>query len=129
MSYTTTPFQITATSDSPGNFVYGSSNAAIASVSGDMVTIHDIGSVTLTVTQSASGSRGWPSPSSTQSASGRYVSVSDTATLTITDIDGCAGSPCQNGGTCTHVAPGGYSCDCELGYSGATCTTFDGYSV
>lgn len=114
MSYTTTPFQITATSDSPGNFVYGSSNAAIASVSGDMVTIHDIGSVTLTVTQSASG---------------RYVSVSDTATLTITDIDGCAGSPCQNGGTCTHVAPGGYSCDCELGYSGATCTTFDGYSV
>lgn len=114
MSYTTTPFQITATSDSSWDFVYESSNPTIASVIGDIVTVHDIGSITLTATQSASG---------------RYISISDTATLTITDIDGCEDSPCENGGTCTHVAPGGYSCDCAFGYSWETCGTFDGYSV
>ena len=40
----------------------------------------------------------------------------------ILDIDECASTPCQNGGTCTD-AVNGYTCACEAGYSGADCST------
>jgi len=38
-------------------------------------------------------------------------------------IDQCLQNPCDNGGTCTDL-PEGFSCECPLGYSGATCTTY-----
>ena len=53
----------------------------------------------------------------------------------IYDIDGCSGSPCGTGATCTDaVYPStGYSCACSTGYTGsattdtaATCTDTDG---
>ena len=45
------------------------------------------------------------------------------------DIDECASSPCQNGGTCNDGI-NMYNCDCVPGYSGGHCETgyylFDG---
>ena len=38
----------------------------------------------------------------------------------ITDIDECASSPCQNGGTCNDNI-NSYTCDCIPGYSGSNC--------
>ena len=38
------------------------------------------------------------------------------------DIDECASSPCQNGGTCID-AVNSYTCNCDLGYSGDYCET------
>ena len=38
------------------------------------------------------------------------------------DIDECALSPCQNGGTCTN-AIGSFSCACAAGYTGPACET------
>lgn len=35
--------------------------------------------------------------------------------------DGCAQSPCENGGTCSPEADGAYSCDCAPGYGGVDC--------
>jgi surface protein len=37
-----------------------------------------------------------------------------------TDVDECASSPCQNGGTCVD-APGLFECACASGYSGYVC--------
>ena len=36
------------------------------------------------------------------------------------DIDECASSPCQNGGTCVDDV-NSYNCNCDVGYSGANC--------
>ena len=38
------------------------------------------------------------------------------------DIDECASSPCQNGGTCTDSV-NSYTCNCDAGYSGDNCET------
>ena len=49
------------------------------------------------------------------------------------DVDECASSPCQNGGTCTdHVNQ--YTCACVEGYTGENCqtsmfTNTDSYAV
>ena len=36
------------------------------------------------------------------------------------DIDECASSPCQNGGSCTDQV-NGYTCNCVDGYGGTSC--------
>ena len=38
------------------------------------------------------------------------------------DIDECASSPCQNGGSCTDQV-NGYICNCVNGYHGTDCET------
>ena len=38
------------------------------------------------------------------------------------DIDDCASSPCQNGGTCVDGI-NSYTCDCDLGFEGDNCET------
>ena len=38
------------------------------------------------------------------------------------DIDECASSPCQNGGTCVDGI-NSYSCNCNAGYTGDNCET------
>ena len=38
------------------------------------------------------------------------------------DIDECATSPCQNGGSCTDQV-NGYTCNCIAGYDGTDCET------
>eukprot|EP00058_Branchiostoma_floridae_P024950 XP_002610440.1 hypothetical protein BRAFLDRAFT_85579 [Branchiostoma floridae] len=38
----------------------------------------------------------------------------------VSDIDECASSPCQNGGSCTDGVDS-FSCDCAIGYSGDFC--------
>ena len=40
--------------------------------------------------------------------------------LSFLDIDDCAPSPCQNGGTCIDEV-NGYKCDCASGYEGDKC--------
>ena len=43
----------------------------------------------------------------------------------VIDIDECAtGTPCNNGGTCTNIPVGSFTCDCTgTGYEGETCQT------
>ena len=36
------------------------------------------------------------------------------------DIDDCASSPCQNGGTCVDDI-NSYTCNCDVGYTGENC--------
>ena len=36
------------------------------------------------------------------------------------DIDECASSPCQNGGTCVDGV-NSYTCNCDVGYAGKNC--------
>ena len=36
------------------------------------------------------------------------------------DVDECASSPCQNGGTCVDVV-NAYTCNCVPGYTGENC--------
>jgi hypothetical protein len=62
-------FTVTATSDSPGTITYGSSNPAVATISGN--TVHIVGAGTATITAN-------------QAASGLYNPGSTTATLTVT---------------------------------------------
>ena len=38
------------------------------------------------------------------------------------DVDECASSPCQNGGTCVDVV-NAYTCNCVPGYTGDNCDT------
>ena len=40
----------------------------------------------------------------------------------VEDINECASSPCQNGGTCTDL-PNGYTCQCNIGWTGTNCET------
>lgn len=50
------PFAITAPmSDSPGTFTYTSSNLAVATISGNMITVGGVGTATITANQAASG--------------------------------------------------------------------------
>lgn len=104
------PFALSPTSNSSGSFSYTSSNTAVATVSGSTVTIVGVGSTTLTATQAASGN---------------YSSGSQTATLTVA-INVCAiTAPCLNGGSCTNVWGGGYTCSCSSPYSGTDCELDD----
>ena len=43
-------------------------------------------------------------------------------TFCSTDIDDCADSPCDNGGTCIDKVAD-YDCNCVEGYSGKNCST------
>ena len=40
--------------------------------------------------------------------------------LKLSAINDCAGSPCQNNGTCTDLV-GGFLCQCASGWTGSTC--------
>ena len=40
----------------------------------------------------------------------------------ISDINECASTPCDNGGTCTDSVDG-YACTCIAGYTGVHCET------
>ena len=40
------------------------------------------------------------------------------------DIDECASSPCQNGGTCVDGF-NSYTCNCDVGYRGVNCEDID----
>jgi hypothetical protein len=40
----------------------------------------------------------------------------------VADVDECASSPCQNGGSCTDDV-NSYTCDCSPGYTGPECQT------
>ena len=42
--------------------------------------------------------------------------------LEIVDIDECANSPCEHGGTCTDEV-NGFTCECTPGYTDANCQT------
>lgn len=37
--------------------------------------------------------------------------------------DGCASDPCENGGGCTSLDDGAFSCQCLEGFDGPTCET------
>ena len=41
-----------------------------------------------------------------------------------TDVDECAQSPCQNGGTCSNEQ-GGYTCHCTQAFTGKHCDKGD----
>lgn len=106
------PFTLSPTSNSGGSFSYFSSNHSVATVSGNTVTIVGAGSTTITANQAASG---------------MYTSGSTTATLTV-GPDTCGlTDPCLNGGTCTNVFSGNYTCSCPTGYSGTNCE-LDGFN-
>lgn len=78
VDYGAAPFTLTApTSNSPGAWTYTSSNPAVASVSGNTVTVVAGGSTTITARQAAAGSYG---PSTV------------TATLTVNPINPTVGS-------------------------------------
>jgi len=70
-NYGDSGFTVTATSNSAGTFTYVSSNAAVATIAGNTVTIIGAGSTTITVTQAANGD---------------YTSGSTTAVLTVNPI-------------------------------------------
>ena len=40
----------------------------------------------------------------------------------LVDVDECASSPCQNGGTCLDQI-NSYNCSCVAGYNGSECET------
>ena len=40
----------------------------------------------------------------------------------LVDVDECASSPCQNGGTCLDQI-NSYNCSCAVGYNGSDCET------
>lgn len=109
-------------SNSLGAFTYTSSDASVATVSGNVITGHGVGG-TATIT-------------ATQAASGIYSSGTKTATITFSVTDDCATlAPC-NGGTCTRSASvaGGvydsYTCSaCPTGYSGPTCSNTENNCV
>ncbi len=42
--------------------------------------------------------------------------------LWFSDIDECASTPCQNGGTCNDDV-NSYTCTCNAGYTGSDCET------
>ena len=48
--------------------------------------------------------------------------ISKFITLCHLDINECASSPCQNGGTCLDLV-NGFTCDCADGYEGTHCQT------
>ena len=44
----------------------------------------------------------------------KYILVGDTC---------CNSYPCQNGGICSAMMTGGYTCACTAGYTGVNCQT------
>jgi hypothetical protein len=92
--YGDAPFQIKApSSDSSGTFTYTSSNASVASIAGDIVTILAAGNSTITATQAASG---------------KWSSAATTAVLTVSNkicasqakpLNGNCITPALNGST------------------------------
>lgn len=54
-SYGAAPFKLGASVDSPLGVTYSSSNSAVATVSGDMVTLAGVGTTTITASQSGNG--------------------------------------------------------------------------
>ena len=100
------PFMLTApTSNSAGAFTYESSDANVATISGNTVTMVGTGTSTITATQAADGN---------------YTSGTTSMTLRV-NPGGCGNSPCLNGGTCQNLPGGSFSCTCAEGYFGETC--------
>ncbi len=102
------PFEFFITSNSTGTFSYSSSNTGVATVSGNICTIHNTGTSTITVDQLAHGV---------------FLSGHTSTLLTIYPDLCTAEEPCLNGGTCTN-APGtglGFTCSCVGGFSGDFC--------
>ena len=89
-------------SESSGAITYTSSNTAVATVTGSIITMVGAGYTTFTATQAADGN---------------YTSASTTTTLIIAD-----NPRCFNGGSIVYefFAPY-YSCSCTSGYTGASC--------
>lgn len=69
----------TPTSNSAGTFAYSIANESIGTIDGDILTIHDAGTTTLTATQAANGI---------------YGVGTINATLTIGVVNACAANPC-----------------------------------
>jgi len=83
------PFTLVApSSKGPGAFTFTSSNEEVATISGNTVTLHGIGTTTITATQAASGS---------------YNSSSTSAVLTVTGLP-CTAPATRQHGTCTAPA-------------------------
>lgn len=45
------------------------------------------------------------------------------------DCTACCSSPCKKGGTCTSENADTFSCACPPGFTGETCTEFEGETV
>ncbi|XP_023930884.1 uncharacterized protein LOC106158645 [Lingula anatina] len=56
------------------------------------------------------------------------TAIATSSIETTTPVDYCAGSPCQNGGTCQSLQQG-FSCNCASGYVGNTCAGVDRSSL
>ena len=54
--------------------------------------------------------------------SSKNLYVISNVTIPPPDIDDCASSPCQNGGTCVDGI-NSYTCNCDLGFDGDNCET------
>lgn len=74
-TYSTVPFQLIFNSNSNGATTFTSSNPGIASIAGDIITLHNIGTVTITATQSATSG---------------YSAATATASLEIHDSNACS---------------------------------------
>ncbi len=108
------PFTLTApTSNSPGSFSYLSSNASVATISGNTVTLAgQTGEVTITARQDASG---------------YYATTSTHMTLTVNG-GYCDNNPeVCNSGTCTNEPNNGFTCTCSGSYAGQFCTECNPY--
>lgn len=106
------PFGVNATSPSGGAITYTGDNDAVATVSGNTVTIHAGGIVTLTAHQAATGN---------------YRATTKDATLTVLGFDMCELLPCDNGGSCLRTSSldngflDSYTCNCTEGFGGSNC--------
>lgn len=105
---TSGPFTPSPTSTSSGLFTYASSNASVATASGDTVTLTGVGTTVLTANQAAAGN---------------YRSGSATTTLRVYANE-CITGPCFNGGICTPNLDS-FQCSCEAPFSGSLCELSD----
>jgi hypothetical protein len=92
------PFTLTApSSDGPGAFSYTSSNAAVATIAGNVVTIVGAGTSTITANQAASGSYNASSTSATLTVNPRAC------TEPATRVDGVCTAPATAGTVATNA--------------------------